>query len=119
MTLIDNLILNFLTMKNIIYTIKPSFIKDLDILYNSKLLFNSIIFAIFGLVKSNCKIQWLSRIKCPYTSIILSFLEYAPLFWDSNNISHNDQLEKIQNKILHFIRYKRNIPRSPILMIIF
>jgi len=48
-----------------------------------------------------------------YTSLVRSLLEYAPLIWDCNNVGHNDQLEKVQNKALRFMCLKCNIQRTP------
>ncbi|KAL4131076.1 hypothetical protein QTP88_008427 [Uroleucon formosanum] len=89
-------------------------------LFDSKLFFNAHVsaiknksLAVFGMIKKNC-FDFLDplALKCLYTSLVRSLLEYAPLIWDHNNVGHNDQLEKVQNKDLRFICYKRNIQRT-------
>lgn len=97
-----------------INVLRYSLIKDLGILFNSKLLFNSQILAIknktsaiFGLIKQNSsEFNDPHTFKYLYTSLIRSNLEYAPLIWDSNSIEHSNELENIQKKILRFIYYK-------------
>jgi len=95
--------------------------KDLGILFNSKLLFNAHVsaiknkaLAVFGMIKRNCS-DFCDPVtlKCLYTSLVRSLLEYAPLIWDHNNVGQNDQLEKVQNKALRFIGHKCNIQRIP------
>jgi len=51
-------------------------------------------------------------LKSLYTSLVRSLLEYAPLIWDHNSAGHNDQLDKVQNKVLRFISHKFNIKRT-------
>ncbi|CAI6370700.1 unnamed protein product [Macrosiphum euphorbiae] len=100
---------------------RSSLFKDLGILFDSKLLFNAHVsaiknkaLAVFGMIKRNCSdFHDPLTFKCLYTSLVRSLLEYAPLIWDHNNVRHNDQLEKVQNKALRFIGHKCNIQRTP------
>ncbi|VVC45717.1 Hypothetical protein CINCED_3A005766 [Cinara cedri] len=45
--------------------------------------------------------------------IFRSLLEYAPIIWNHNNVGHNDQLDKVQNKALRFLCHTCNIQRTP------
>jgi len=83
-------------------------IKDSDILFDSKLLFNAHVSAIknkaltvFGMIKRNCSnfCDPLALI-CLYTSTVRSLLEYAPFIWNHNNAGHNDHFQKLKNKVL-------------------
>lgn len=93
--------------------------KDLGILFNSKLLFIANVFsiknkvlAVFGMIKRYCS-DFLDPLapKCLYTrtTLVRSSLEYALLNWDHNNVGHNNELEKVQNKVLRFIFHKNII----------
>lgn len=101
--------------------LRSSLVKDLGIQFDSKLLFNTHILTIqnkalslFGMIKRNCsEFNDPVTFKCLYTSLIRSLLEYAPIIWDNNNIGHNNQIEKVQNKVLRFICYKCKIDRTP------
>lgn len=100
---------------------RSSLIKDLGILFDSKLLFNAHVstiknkaLSVLGMIKRNCSdFRDPLALKCLYTSLVRSLLEYAPLIWNHNNIGHNDQLDKVQNKALRFICHKCNIQRTP------
>jgi hypothetical protein len=97
-----------------------SLVKDLGILFDSKLLFNVHVLAIknkalaiFGMIKRNCSNFYDPLVfKCVYTSLVRSLLEYSLLIQEHNN-ADNDQLEKVQNKVLRFICYKCNILKTP------
>ena len=52
-------------------------------------------------------------LKCLYTSIVRPVFEYATIIWETFNIGHSEQLEKIQNNILRFICFKCNLHRPP------
>jgi len=94
-------------------------IKDLGILFDSKLLFNAHVseiknkaLATFGMLIRNCSnFHDPLVLKCLYTSPVRFLLEYAPLIWDQNNAGHNDQPGEVQNKTLRFISHKYNIQR--------
>ncbi|VVC45692.1 Hypothetical protein CINCED_3A021514 [Cinara cedri] len=73
-------------------------LEDLGILFDSKLLFNDRV----------------SAIKNKALSVFVrSLLEYAPIIWNHNNVGHNDQLDKVQNKALRFLCHTCNIQRTP------
>jgi len=43
------------------------------------------------MIKRNCSdFRDPLALKCLYTSLVRSLLEYAPLIWDHNNVGHND-----------------------------
>jgi hypothetical protein len=100
---------------------RSSLFKDLGILFDSKLLFNAHVSAIknkalsvFGMIKRNCSdFRDPLALKCLYTSLVRYLLEYAPLIWNHNNVGHNDQPGKVQNKALRFLCHKGNIQRTP------
>lgn len=71
-----------------------SLIKDLGILFDSKLLFNSqnskIKLSVFGIVKCNCsKFNDHFTFKYLLTLLILSLLKYAPIIWENNSNEHS------------------------------
>lgn len=52
-------------------------------------------------------------LKCLYTPLVHSLLEYAAFIWDQNNIGHNNQPETTQNKVFRFIFHNCNIQKTP------
>lgn len=52
-------------------------------------------------------------LKCLYTTLVRSFLEYATLIWDSGSIGISNEIEAVQYKFLRFISFKLNIVRVP------
>jgi len=66
------------------------------------------------MIKRNCSdFHDPLALKCHYFSLVRSLLEYAPLIWDHNYAGHNNQLEKLKNKVIRFICHKCNILRTP------
>ena len=98
-----------------------SLIKDLGIFFDSKLFFNHHVLSIknkalsmFGLIKRNySKFNDPITLKCLYTSLIRSQLEYATIIWESHNIGHSKLIEGVQNNVLRYICFKCNIVRPP------
>jgi len=89
-------------------------IKDLGFLFDSKILFNAHVSAIknkaLAMIRRNCSnFHDPLAFKCLYTSLVRSLL--VSLIWDHNHAGHNDQLEKVQNKVLRLICHKCNILR--------
>jgi len=96
-------------------------VKDLGILFDSKLKFDSHINNIFirlnkmlGFIIRNC-IDFSDKhaLKSIYCSLIRSICEYGSIIWPPYQISSKLKLEKIQHKFLRFLSYKCSIPREP------
>lgn len=68
----------------------------------------------FGLILCNCSsFNDPLTLKCLYTSIVRSHLEYATIIWDSNAIGTSNLIESVQNKFFCLISFKFNITRTP------
>lgn len=96
-------------------------IKDLGILFDSKLKFDSHISNIFirsnkilGFIQRNCgDFTEKDAFKSIYCSLVRSICEYGSIIWSPYQTSYKLKLEKIQQKFLRFISFKCSIPREP------
>jgi len=96
-------------------------IKDLDILFDSKLKFDGHISNIF--IRSNKILGFIQRnygnftdidaFKFIYCSLVRSICEYGSIIWSPYQTSYKLKLEKIQQKLLRFISFKCSITREP------
>ena len=93
---------------------RKEIVKDLGILYDEKLNFNSHLLYVIN--KSNKMIAFIKRntllfrnsiaIKNLYISLVRSNIMYGSLIWRPNNKKDIEQIEKIQHKILRYMAFK-------------
>jgi hypothetical protein len=96
-------------------------IKDLGIVFDTKLMFYSHIEAscckalkILGFVKRVCsQFKLVAPIKSLYCAIVRSVLEYASVICDPHTISYSYALERVQRKFLSFAGYVLEINHLP------
>jgi len=96
-------------------------IKNLGVIYDSKLSFNKHVdyvrnksFMKLGLLKRICiDFYDSSALKTLYFSLVRSQIEYATLIWHTDNIVQNTSLSSIQNNFLRYLSNKCNVERTP------
>lgn len=92
---------------------KVSLIKDLGILFDSKLHFNAHVdhitakgYQFFGFIRRTCNLfKKPSTLMLLYKSLIRSQLEYASCVWNPLYDKYSDQIELVQKKYLRFLSY--------------
>jgi hypothetical protein len=96
-----------------------SLVKNLRISFDFKLLFTDYIkstknkaLSMLGFIMCYCSnFNDPFTLKCLYTSLVISHLEYALIIWDTQNICFINKIESVQNIVLRFICFKCNILR--------
>lgn len=92
-------------------------IKDLGILFDSKLSFAQHIQAIcskalrmLGFVKRHTSdFNSISAVKTLYTSLVRSQLENCTMIWNPYYVTYVNQIEKIQRRFLRYIAFKKDL----------
>lgn len=101
-------------MLNNLSVSRKNVIKDLGILFDSKLSFNhhigyirNKVFMKLGFLKRMRKdFDDESTLKTLYFSLVRSRFDYAALIWHTNNITQNQSLPSVQNHFLRYLSYK-------------
>lgn len=100
---------------------KTDVIKDLGVLFEPKLIFNAHIryikdkaLKLLGFIFRSCvDFKDKNTFISVYCSLVRSILEYGSIICSPHNIGLITTLEKVQNKFLHFLAFKCNLPRTP------
>lgn len=92
---------------------RVSLIKDLGVLFDSKLHFDAHVdhittkgYQLYGFIKRTCNLfKKPSTFLLLYKSLIRSQLEYATCVWNPLYDKYSDQLESVQRKCLRYVNY--------------
>jgi hypothetical protein len=109
--------LNFNYSINKLCLTNKNTIKDLGVLFDSKLSFNKHVdyirnksFMKLGLLKGMCiNFHDHSALKTLNFSLVRSQIEYASIIWHTDNIGQNTSLSSVQNNFLRYLSFKCNV----------
>jgi hypothetical protein len=95
--------------------------KDLGVIYDSRLTFNSHINQLYSsclrllgfILRTSADFKTSNSVISIFNAIIRSKLEYASLIWSPHHQSQIDTMEKIQKKLVKALFYRKLIPNSP------
>jgi hypothetical protein len=94
--------------------------KDLGVIYDSRLTFNPHINQLYSsclrllgfILRTSADFKTPNSVISIFNSIIRSKLEYASLIWNPHHQSQIDTIEKIQRKLVKALFYRKLIPNS-------